>query len=109
MDSPPLPDEEDDLRNWRKELARLWTRVWVALNKAAALGVAILIHKGLEAAAKWIVPEGWNISLTLLEAIFFVVFSIVYIHFLWEMLAVFVPFLKRKRSRNNNAVHKENP
>src|SRR5260370_40797038 len=103
MAEPETSFEGDDLREWRKDLKRLWTRVFLAVNKAGALGVAILIHKGLDFAAHWILPSGWDIALKLYQGIFFVTFSIVYVNFLWELLATFVPAVNtRRRIRRAN-------
>ncbi|HYW47984.1 MAG TPA: hypothetical protein VE959_34285 [Bryobacteraceae bacterium] len=72
------------------------------MNKAAALGVALLIHKGLDLAAHWILPPGWEYAIKLYQGIFFVTFSIIYVHLLWEMLATFVPAV---RAHNRKAAH----
>jgi hypothetical protein len=94
-----LPPSEDDeyLRNWRRELRRLWTHVFIALNKAIALGVAVLIHKGLDWGAQWVIPERWPYVLDFIRGLFALVFIIIYTHFGWEILAAFVPVFSRIR------------
>ena len=52
--------------------------------------------QGARLGARWILPEGWEHALTLSQAVFFVIFSIIYLHFLWEMLATFVPTVRRR-------------
>ena len=98
-DSVPQPEDIDDLAGWKEQIGRLWIRVLLAVNKAAALGVALLIHKGLDLAARWILPEGWEHALTLSQGVFFVIFSVIYLHFLWEMLATFVPAVRQRRPK----------
>jgi hypothetical protein len=78
--------------NWARTLKLLWLRVLLAVNKALALGVAIAIHKGLDEAAKWLVPaESWGPALTIMRVVFFTVFAVVYVHFAWEVLTTFIP------------------
>lgn len=103
MAGPDPPHEQDDLSDWKRDIKRLWTRVLLALNKAAALGVALLIHKGLDWAAHWILPVGWDNALKLYQGVFFVTFSIIYVHLLWEMLATFVPAVRRRNRKAKNA------
>lgn len=98
----PLP-EEDDLKGWQKGIKRLWIRVFIFLNKTAALGITLLIHKGLDVAMQWILPSGWDRALELSRGLFFVIFSIIYLHFLWEMLTTFVPAVKSRPTRRNGA------
>jgi hypothetical protein len=93
----PPEGDEDNLRDWKREINRLWVRVFIALNKTAALGVAVLIHKVLERGAEWVVPENWTYALKFLQGTFFLVFSLIYLHFLWEMLAAFVPSIATRR------------
>jgi len=89
------PDgESDDLKDWKRQLTELWIRVFLAINRAAALGIALLIHKGLDWAIRWILPKGWEHALMLSQAVFVVIFSVIYLHFLWEMLVTFVPAVK---------------
>lgn len=95
----PAPIREDDLNGWKEQIRRLWIRVFLAVNRAAALGVALLIHKGLDWAVRWILPIGWERTLTLLQAVFVVIFSVIYLHFLWEMLVTFVPAVKRRTKK----------
>ena len=85
-------------RNWKRTVKLLWLRVFLAVNKALALVVAIVIHKGLDEAAHWLLPdESWESALTLLQVGFFCVFSLVYVHFAWEVLTTFIPNIGRKR------------
>ena len=90
----------DDLSRWKEQLWSLWIRVFLAANKAAALFVAILLHKGLDAAAVWIVPTGWEKFLELFRGTFFVAFMVIYVHFLWEVLITFIPALSRRSVRS---------
>jgi hypothetical protein len=97
---------------WKQVLKLLWLRVFVALNKAAALGVTICVHKGLDVAAKWVIDQpGWQPALQTLRATFFVVFSLVYVHFVWEMLTTFIPNVgwKRLKSEGQNVVSTPEP
>jgi hypothetical protein len=84
----------EDLADWRGELRSVWLRVWIAANKALALLFAVGIHKVLDIAGEWLIPPGWESCSKLFHGTFFVVFMVIYLHFLWEMLAVFVPSLK---------------
>jgi hypothetical protein len=95
----PAPVPEDDLSGWKEQIRHLWIRVFLAVNRAAALGVALLIHKGLDRAIRWILPIGWEHALMLFQAVFVEVFPVIYLHFLWEMLATFVPAVKRRPKR----------
>jgi hypothetical protein len=54
------PEENDDLEGWKEQITRLWIRVFLAVNKAAALGVALLIHKGLDLEPGGFSPRGGN-------------------------------------------------
>jgi hypothetical protein len=109
MATQPTPlREEDDLRGWREGIKRLWIRVFIFLNKTAALGITLLIHKGLDAAMKWILPKGWDRALELSRVLFFVIFSIIYLHFLWEMLTTFVPVVKSRPTKRNGAGDADN-
>jgi hypothetical protein len=103
----PQPKEVDDLIDWKEQIKRLWIRVFLAVNKAAALGVALLIHKGLDWAARWFLPEGWEHALTLSQGVFFVIFSVIYLHFLWEMLATFVPAVRQRTVKKHGASNDE--
>jgi hypothetical protein len=105
--SAPLP-EDDDLRGWQERVRRLWIRVFLFINRAAALGIVLLIHKGLDIVARWIVLMGWDRALELLEALLFVTFSIIYVHFLWEMLTTFVPAVRSRPKKRNGAGNADN-
>jgi hypothetical protein len=83
----------DDLANWRKDLKTLWLRVLIVANKSVALACTVILHKGLDALAEWLIPSNWVRSLTLLRGTFASTFMVIYLHFLWEMLTVFVPSL----------------
>lgn len=89
-------DLPEDLVAWRRDLRVLWMRVWVAANKALALLIALAIHKVLDMAGEWLIPAGWEVCLKVFRGTFFAVFSVIYLHFLWEMLTVFVPAFKHK-------------
>lgn len=88
---------QPDLTDWRQTITHVWIRIWIALNKAGALAILICIHKGLDLAAAWLVPPGWEKVLAVYRITFFAVFSVIYLHFLWEMLIVFVPQLRAAR------------
>jgi len=99
-------------QGWKRVIKLLWLRVFVAANKAAALGVAILIHKGLDVAAQWVIDyPSWKGALTVLRAIFFAVFAIVYTHFAWEVLTTFIPNIgvKRQKSEAKDVVRTPEP
>ena len=97
---PVSADLPDDLKYWKQEIRNLWIRVWVAANKVAALLVAVALHKALDVSAEWVVPVGWPKWLFVLRVTFAAAFSVVYLHFIWEVLTVFIPSI---RVRNRNA------
>ena len=95
---------EETQRLWgeaKAEIAEIWIRVAVATNKALALAIAVLVHKGLDAGAEWVVPHDWGIALKLLKGIFLVGFAAVYLHFVWDFVATFVPMLGSKREEGH--------
>jgi hypothetical protein len=82
-------------------------QVFVAVNKAAALFVVVCIHKGLDWAATWVTPHGWERFLLLLRGTFFGVFALVYLHFLWEILTTFIPLPTRRRDPQQGSLFDE--
>jgi len=90
------PAKTDDLGDWRGDLRNLWLRAWIAANKAAALLVAVGIHKAIDVATVWLIPHGWGFVSKLFRGTFFVVFAIIYFHLMWEMLTAFVPSFRKK-------------
>jgi hypothetical protein len=99
--------EDPDLETWQTDAKTLWIRVLVAANKLLAIGVAILMHKVLDVAAAWVAPAGWEKAILLLRGIFFAAFSIVYVHFVWEMLTTFVPSMGSRSLKVREAAHAE--
>ena len=95
----------DDLADWKQDLKALWLRVWIAANKGLALLCAVAIHKSLDLAGEWLIPVGWEKVSNLFRGTFFTVFMVIYLHFLWEMVSVFVPWLNKKASVKKTEVH----
>jgi hypothetical protein len=89
----------EDLAAWKNDLRALWLRVWIVANKALALSCAVVIHKFLDIAGEWLIPVGWERCSKVFRGTFFAVFMVIYLHFLWEMLIVFVPSLRSMRWR----------
>jgi hypothetical protein len=100
MSDPALVDP---LSNWREVIRHLWIRVWITVNKAAVLGIIVLIHKGLDFAATWVIPAGWELVSVILRGTFFAAFSVVYLHFVWEVLVIFVPAVGRRRQKSRES------
>lgn len=70
----------------------------VAAADAAALVVFLGLHAVIRIILSRLFPdhEGWGTARFFLEAIFFVGFSVVYVHQVYEMAATFVPWLHGK-------------
>lgn len=64
--------------------------------------VAAQSHRILEWAISPMVPQGWIRAEVLLKEAVFVTFGIIYIALLYDILAVFVPFLKRMPRHNRD-------
>lgn len=62
-----------------------------AATRALGLAVMVLVHKGIDTLAMWVVPEGWERGHQLLEGVFFVAFAGVYTILAVEMLLAFWP------------------
>lgn len=84
------------------ELRKFWGRVWVALCKVIALAIFAAAHRGLDWVLKWAVPEKFAGAAIFLQAVTFVAFGIVYVHLSYELVAVFLPVIKRRRKGTND-------
>lgn len=84
-----------------REIKALWGKVWLAINRAIALGIFILVHFGLNKAIKAVVPNTPTLAKgeILLESILFVFFALIYVRLGWDMLRVFFPILREERKK----------
>src|SRR5712692_4299720 len=75
------------------ELRRIGSQFLIAVVRFAMLLSFIGMHWILLPATSLIVGEGWHRSRSLLEALFYAAFIVLYLDQLLEMLAVFIPRL----------------
>lgn len=74
------------------------TRARSALYRAITTLLFVGIHKLLILALKWTIPSNLGKSLLLLEDILFCAFMVVYLYLAYDMVAVFIPVIKRRPS-----------
>ena len=80
----------DDVKG---KLRETWAKVFIALNRFAALLIFIGMHWVLIKATAIILPIGWTKTAIVLEVVYFVAFGVLYLDQVWDMIGVFVPRL----------------
>jgi len=80
----------------KSELRLFWEKVWHALHRLVALGIFLGVHYLLNLLLGVAFPPELGRLVTLVKYVIGVFFLLVYIYLGWDMVTVFVPFLKRK-------------
>lgn len=91
-----------NLKEWNQEL---WGRTSEPLLDICADTVLFLAafasHKVLDLALTAMVPTGWHKPEQSLHEVVFVSFSIIYVSLLYDIIAIFIPWLKRLPKHNH--------
>ncbi|MGO8790144.1 MAG: hypothetical protein ACLQVL_22550 [Terriglobia bacterium] len=72
----------------------LWERVFDAMQRAAALSIFGAMHYGFNKGLEFVVPKGFERTLLFMEGFVFLLFLMIYLHFAWDMVTVFIPVLR---------------
>jgi len=72
-----------------------WQRVWSALQPLIALVIFAIAHWIVNHVLKWILPPNLEWAFPFVEDVFYVFFFLVYVYLGWEMVTVFIPWLRR--------------
>jgi len=73
-----------------------WVQVWSALQRIGALLLFLGAHKLLDFAFEKALPVSFNQVVLFIEGIVFCGFTIVYVAMVFDMVAVFIPAIKRR-------------
>jgi hypothetical protein len=73
-----------------------WQKVWSAIQRAIALIVFKGVHLLLDYVLNWNTPPDMVPIARFMDDALWIVFNLVYVYLCWEMLAVFIPWLRRK-------------
>jgi hypothetical protein len=73
-----------------------WLRIRAVLYREIALVILMGGHQLLNLVLKWTIPANLSGALTFVVDIVFAGFSVVYLYLVFEMVAVFVPPIKRR-------------
>ena len=76
-----------------------WHNVWSALQRAIALIIFKGVHLALEYVLKWHTPPDMETAFRLFEDGLSVVFMLVYAYLCYEMVTVYIPWLRRRELR----------
>jgi len=77
----------------RQKLLRLLDQMLIVVSRFLALMVFVAMHATTNKVIGWVLPEGWGRYRLMLEALFVIAFSAIYVIQVFEMVAVFVPAL----------------
>lgn len=80
----------------RREDALFWPKVWEALKRLIALMIFLAAHFVLNKAFAFVVPINMTGALVLTQDVIFVIFLLVYAYLGWDMVCVFIPWLRRE-------------
>ena len=82
--------------DYRSEIRKTGWQALLLCARVGALVVAILAHLALNWAVHFVVPEGYGWAEKVLKVVFFGCFSLVYVHQAFDMVVVFVPWIRSK-------------
>lgn len=71
-------------------------KVLLLVLDVACLAVAVGAHKVVDLLSEWVIPPDWTYLSKFLVAVFAIAFSLIYIHLAWDMVLLFVPWLRGK-------------
>jgi hypothetical protein len=74
----------------------MFTKILLLAVDVACLAAAVGLHKFVDLIAERVIPAEWVPFRKLLTAAFAVAFSLIYIHLVFDMVLIFVPWFRRK-------------
>ena len=89
-----------DERRKASEVRTLWGKVWLALNNLLALAVIVGAHWLFGHLLHFAFPPALKSVIDVVDVIVSSFFALIYVYLGWEILAAFLPFLKRRAYGN---------
>jgi hypothetical protein len=81
--------------NTKTDLQQFWWKVFAALSRLVALGLFLGAHFLINKALERVFPSKMAGMVTFAECVISVLFLLVYGYLAWDMVLVFIPWLKR--------------
>jgi hypothetical protein len=81
----------------------LLRKVGLALLRLACLALFMLVHHYLNAALSLVIPSNMTEYLEVAQTVIGILFLLVYVYLTWDMVTVFMPWLKRYEERMRDA------
>lgn len=74
-----------------------WQNVWAAFQRLIALVLFAGAHGVVNRVLKWVTPPHMEKAFPFVEDVLWVFFVLVYANLCWEMVTIFIPWLKPKK------------
>jgi hypothetical protein len=75
-------------------------KVFLLALDVACLAAVVGLHKVVDLLSGWVIPPEWTAIRQFLAATFACAFALIYVHFAFDMVLIFVPWLRGKPKPN---------